>query len=52
MFWGTGNRGNGESYFGRLLQILRSKIEKNMVIPHKTPIRKSTYPFLSLQTRQ
>ena len=44
MFWGTGNRGNGENHFGKLLQNLRSKIQKSMVLPPRTPIRKTTSP--------
>ena len=34
MFWGTGNRGNGESHFGKLLQNLRSKIKKKTWFSH------------------
>ena len=41
MFWGTGNCGNGENRFGKLLQNLRSKVTATF-LPPKTPARKHT----------
>lgn len=43
-FWGTGNYGDGENHFGNLLQKLREKVKKNMVLPPKTPVRKPVSP--------